>query len=103
MSKELSYYAFIVIINFSGTAAQRGLRPHRPRGFLITHIDVPQSVGLFWTSEQLVAETSTWQQTTHTTDKLPCPRWDSNPRSQQGRLINVSRGHWDRYYAFIIT
>ena len=32
---------------------------------------------------QLVAETSTWQHTTLTTDKYPCPRWDSNPRSQQ--------------------
>ena len=34
-------------------------------------------------SDQLVAETSTWQHTTLTTDKYPCPRWDSNPRSQQ--------------------
>ena len=31
----------------------------------------------------LVAETSTWQHTTLTTDKYSCPRWDSNPRSQQ--------------------
>ena len=51
--------------------------------FWITHDDAPQSVGLFWTSDQLVAETSTWQHTTLTTDKYPCPRWDSNPRSQQ--------------------
>ena len=28
-------------------------------------------------------ETSTWQHTTLTTDKHPCPRWDSNLRSQQ--------------------
>ena len=27
-----------------------------------------------------------------TTDKYPCPRWDSNPRSQQ------ASGHWDRQY-----
>jgi hypothetical protein len=47
---------------------------------LITHNDAPQSVGLIWTSDKLVAETSTWQ---HTLDKHPCPRWDSNPRSQQ--------------------
>ena len=40
-------------------------------------------VGLLWTSDQLVADTSTWQHTTLTTDKYPCPRWDSNPRSQQ--------------------
>jgi hypothetical protein len=50
---------------------------------LITHNDAPQSVGLPWTSDQLVAETSTWQHTTHTTDQHPCLRWDSNPRSQQ--------------------
>ena len=33
--------------------------------------------------DQLVAETSTWQHTTLTTDRYPCPRWESNPRSQQ--------------------
>jgi len=39
-------------------------------------------------SDQLVAETSTWQHPTLTTDKHPCPRWDSNPQSQQvsGRI-----------------
>ena len=51
--------------------------------FSITHNDAPQSVGLLWTSDQLVAETSTWQHTTLTTDKYSCPRWDSNPRSWQ--------------------
>jgi hypothetical protein len=35
------------------------LQPPRPRGFLITHNDAPQSVGLLLTSNQLVAETST--------------------------------------------
>jgi hypothetical protein len=48
-----------------------------------THNDAPQSVGLLWTSDQLVAETSTWQHTTLTTNKYPCPWWDSNPLSQQ--------------------
>ena len=48
-----------------------------------SHNDAAQSVGLLWTSDQLVAETSTWQHTTLTTEKYPCPRWDSNPRSQQ--------------------
>ena len=33
-------------------------------------------------SDQSVAETSTRQHTTLTTDRHPCPRWDSNPRSQ---------------------
>ena len=42
----------------------------------------PLSVGLLWTRDQLVAETSTWQHTTFT-DRHLCLRWDSNPRSQQ--------------------
>jgi hypothetical protein len=29
------------------------------RGFVITHTDAPQSVGLLWTSDRLVTETST--------------------------------------------
>ena len=51
--------------------------------FYTTHNAAAQSVELLWTSDQLVAETSTWQHTTLTRDKYPCPRWDSNPRSQQ--------------------
>jgi hypothetical protein len=58
------YYIHIIIIIIiitiiSGSAAQRGLWPPRSRGFLITHNDAPQSVGLLWTSDQLVADTST--------------------------------------------
>jgi hypothetical protein len=49
----------IIITIISGSAAQRGLWPPRPRWFLITHNDAPQSVGLPWTSDQLVAETYT--------------------------------------------
>jgi len=33
-----------------------------------SHNDAPRSIGLPWTSDQLVAETSTWQHTTLTTD-----------------------------------
>ena len=50
----------------------------------LDHTQRRTTVGrLLWTSDQLVTETSTWQHTTLTTDKYPCPRWDSNPRSQQ--------------------
>ena len=52
-------------------------------GFYNTHSDALQSVGLLWTSDELVKKTSTWQHTTLTTDRHPCPRWDSYPRSQQ--------------------
>jgi len=44
------------------------------RGYLMTHSDAPQSVGLLWTSDQSVAQTSTWQNTTLTTDKTSMPR-----------------------------
>jgi hypothetical protein len=50
---------FIIIIIFSGSEAQRGLWHPRSRGSLITHNDAPQSVGLLWTNDQIVAETST--------------------------------------------
>ena len=59
-----------------------------------SHDDAPQSVGLLWTSDQLVAETSTWQHTTLTTDKYPCPRWDSNPRSQLRSWVPIPPGAW---------
>jgi hypothetical protein len=55
----LCYMYHNIIISFSGTAAQRWQWPPRPQGFLITHNDVPQSVGLLWTGDQLVAETPT--------------------------------------------
>ena len=67
---------------YHGATAPSGSRPSHYRGFMITHSDAPQSVGLLWTSDQPVAETSTWQHTTLTTDRHPCPRRDSNPQSQ---------------------
>ena len=42
-----------------------------------------QSIGLLWTRNRPVAETSTWQNTPFTRDMHSCPRWDSNPQSQQ--------------------
>jgi hypothetical protein len=54
-----NYNLSMNIFIFSGSAAQRGLWPPRPRNFLITHNDAPQSAGLLWASDQLVAETFT--------------------------------------------
>jgi len=42
-----------------GATTSSGPGPPHSRGFSITHNDAPQSVGLLWTSDQLVAETST--------------------------------------------
>jgi hypothetical protein len=41
------------------------------------------SVGLLWTSDRPVAETSTWQHTTFTTERDQCRRRDSNLQCQQ--------------------
>ena len=52
------------------------LRPNAcdvSRGNRITHNDATQSVGLLWTSDQLVAEASPWQNTTLTTEKHAFP------------------------------
>ena len=59
-----------------GATAPSGTGPHYSRSYLITHNDAPQSVGLLWTSDQLVAEISTWQDSTFKTDKHPWRRWD---------------------------
>ena len=48
-----------------------------------SHNDAAQSVRLLWTSDQLIAETSSLQHTTPTADKLPCLRWDSNLKSEE--------------------
>jgi hypothetical protein len=53
-------------------------------------LNTPNSVGLPWMKDQPHAETSTWEHATFTRDKLPCPRRDSNPQSQQ------PRDHWNR-------
>jgi hypothetical protein len=71
-------------IIISGTVAQRGLCPPCSRGFLITHNDAPQSVGLLWTSDQLIAETSTWQLITHTTNL-----------HAHGGIITHDRSRWE--------
>jgi hypothetical protein len=58
--KNDNYKSCFLGIFFSrGAATQLGPLPPHSRGFLITHNDAPQSVGLLWTSDQPVAETST--------------------------------------------
>ena len=46
-----------IVVVFSQPGS--GLQPPRFRGFVITHNDAPQSVGLLRTSDQSVTETST--------------------------------------------
>jgi len=65
-----------------GATAPSGPGPSHYRAFTINLIP-PHKVGLLWTSDQLDAETSTWQHTTLTTDRHPCSRRGSNPQLQQ--------------------
>jgi hypothetical protein len=75
--------------------------------FEITH-DTSQSVGLLWTSDQLVAETSTWQYTTLTTNIHSPSGIRTHDRSRRGAvdLRLRPRDHWDRqksyHYIFIL-
>ena len=50
----------------------------------LSHSDIPHSIGLLWMSDQLDAQTSTWQ-TTPTRDRHPFPWWDANPQFQLAR------------------
>jgi hypothetical protein len=58
LSNMVPRLLYIYIFPPTGSAAQRGLWPTRPRGYVITY-DTSQSAGLLWTSDQLIAETST--------------------------------------------
>jgi hypothetical protein len=73
------------LLFFLGATAPSGPGSPHYRGFTITHLDThtSRSVGLLWTSDRPVAETSTWQHTTLTRDRHPCLRGDLNPQSQQ--------------------
>jgi hypothetical protein len=73
-----------------GAAAQHGPWGPQSSSFQIPHNDAQQSVGLLWTSDQLVAETSALQHTTFTTDKHSCSQWDSNLQYQQASSCRLT-------------
>jgi hypothetical protein len=70
------------LVSFVWHNSPHGPGPPHSRGFLITHNDPPHLVELLWTSEQPIAETSTRQHATLTTERHPCLRLYSNPQSQ---------------------
>ena len=89
--------SFIGVCLFFGATATS-----RTRGLLIhevsrSHSDAPQSVGLLWTSDQLVAETSTWQHTTQQTN-IHAPGGIRNNISRRATadLRLRPRGYWHR-------
>jgi len=62
-------------------------------------------VGLLWTGDRIVAETSISQHTTNTTDRLPCPRFEFEPaipaseRPQTDTLVPTDTGiGFTKYY-----
>jgi hypothetical protein len=77
-------------------------------GFLIfevsrSHSDTPHSVGLLWTSDRLVAETSTGQHITLTRDWHPRSRREFEPAIPASKRTTADprlrpHGHWDRQY-----
>jgi hypothetical protein len=58
-----------------------------------SHSDIPQSVGLLWTSYQPVAETSTWQHNTHKrqTSMNPAGFEPANPASERPQTHTLDR------------
>jgi hypothetical protein len=94
--KQVSYKRWFF---FFCATAPSGPGPPHSRGFLITHNDASQSVGLLWTSDQPVAETSTWQHTTLTTNihATGVIRTHNLSRRAVADLRLRPRGHWDGY------
>jgi hypothetical protein len=87
---------------FSGSTAHLGLWPPRPWCFFITHNDASQSLRLLWTSDQLVAETSTWQHTQQINIHTHGGIW-THDRSRRAavELRLRTRGHWDRPHIWV--
>ena len=65
-----------------------------------THSDASQSIGLLWTSDQLVPENSTWQHTTLTTDiHAPGGIRTHNLSSRAAADLRFTpRVHWGRHF-----
>jgi hypothetical protein len=89
MGQHFKYSCIIIIIIiiiilfyfFSDSAAQRGLWPPRIARFR-GHKQRRATVGRTHLDECSARRRDLYL-TTHTTDKHPCPRWDSKPRSQE--------------------
>jgi hypothetical protein len=98
------YLLLLLLLSLALQPSAVWLWPPHSRGFLISHNDAPQSVEPLWTSDELVAETSTWQHTTHTTDKHP---WTGGVRTHNRRMrvavdLRLRQlGHWDRHSIYV--
>jgi hypothetical protein len=86
-----------------GATAQIGPSPPLFGGIWITLRHTPHSVGLLWTSDQSIADTSTGQHTTLNTQQGTdihasggIRTHDPSKRSAEGPHL-IPRGHWDRH------
>ena len=84
-----------MIVVVSGATPPSGPGPPHSQGLQITHNDLPQLVGLLWTSDKLVAQTlpDNTQHSQETNIHAP-----GGIRTHKFQLANGlrSRGHWDR-------
>jgi len=77
------------------------LRPITGHGLLILEVSRSHTTMHHsrYDSSEWVISSSQRPLTTLTTDRHPCPRWDSNPQSQQASGADLRlrlRGYWDR-------
>ena len=97
----------LLLLSSSSSLLER--QPSVGQGFLIyevsrSHNDTPHSVGLLWTSDQLVAETFTWRHAQNSQQtKVHAPggiRTHNLSRRAAADLRLRPRGHWERlsYY-----
>ena len=69
------------------------------------HSDTPLLIGHLCMSDRPVAETSTWQHTTITRDRQPCPQSHSDPQSGKWEAANPhlrTGGYWDRLSSLFV-
>jgi len=86
-----------------GAEVHREPWPTHSWGFQITHNDAPHSVGLLWTSDELVAVNSTWQHTRKTNIQAADGIRTHYPSKRAAADLYLRpHGHWDHLYDCIL-
>ena len=101
----------LIKIFFCGVVGQHMPQPPHSWGFQIKHNDAPQLVELLWTSDQLIAETPTWQHTALTRERTsmppagferttPASKWpQTHTLDNEVQIFTVN---WNNSFVFII-
>ena len=91
----------LLLLLLSGIYNPYEFKPTHSRGSEITHKDAPQSIGLLWTSDQPVADTTTWR-TQHLQRTTIYAPGGIRTRSSSKRSAVDTRlrplGHWDGHW-----